>query len=252
MKNGNVAVLLVRPENTDNIGATARAVKNMGFSELRLVKPPSSWRSKGKKMAMAAGDILTAAREFPALDKAIQDLSFVVGTTRRRGKGRGCFYSFPDTVSRIREKSERFKIGIVFGCESKGLSNRDLDLCDWLVTIPSSPQYPSLNLAQAVMVLLFSLSSPRFSDPKSAAEKFLSKKETRIALKHFEGALQALGYRRGGNDLLPRILKTMDGLLKRGGLLAAEAQMIKGLSRRIREKVLSCETDKDKMTSKES
>jgi tRNA C32,U32 (ribose-2'-O)-methylase TrmJ len=80
----------------------------------------------------------------------------------------------------------------------------------------------------------------------------LNKEEIGSALKHFEAALKALGYRRGGNDLLPRILGTMGGLFKRSGLLEPEAQMIKGLSRRICEKVLSSSAHEDRIPQKES
>lgn len=247
MKHANLVVVLVAPENVDNIGAVARALKNTGFSELRLVRPPKHWRTKGRKMAMSAADVLRRGKEFVSLEKAVYDLNFVVGTTRRQGTGRGFFLPFRETLEKVRKSSARLKTGIVFGCESKGLANKDSALCDQLVTIPASLRYPSFNLAQAVMVTLFSLSLSPGEERSGGQERFLNKKETGIALKHFEAALKALGYRRGGNDLLPRILGTMKGLFKRSGLLGPEAQMIKGLSRRIREKILSCRVRKCKI-----
>ena len=242
MKKENIAVILVSPENPDNIGAAARAVKNMGFSDLRLVKPPRGWRVKARKMAMTAGDTLKATKVFLSLREAILDLGLVIGTTRRGGEHRGTFLPFDKTISGIRRHSSSRKAGIVFGRESKGLANEDSALCDQLVTIPTGPAYPSLNLAQAVMVMLFALSWER-SGPHEAAllseERNLNKKEIEAAIAHFEEALKVLGYKKGGADLLPRILKTLRGLIKRAGLLEPEAQMIKGLSRRIREKVLN-------------
>ncbi len=243
MNPARIAAILVAPENVDNIGAAARAVKNMGFSDLRLVRPPQNWKTKGKKMAMSAVDVLKKARPFESLAAATRDLTLVIGTTRRSGAGRGLFVSFPEAISMIREKSGSGKIGIVFGCESKGLANRDIQLCDHLVTIPTGVLYPSLNLAQAVMVTLFALSSTQNLRVKEDPSKgrFLTQKEILATMRHFEKALWALGYRKGGADLLPRILQTLRGLLKRSGLLEPEAQMIKGLSRRIKEKVLSCQ-----------
>ena len=251
MKKEKIAIILVSPENPDNIGAVARAVKNMGFADLRLVSPPRAWRAKAKKMAMSASDILKKGKAYASLQDAIQDLGVVIGTTRRLGGHRGTFLSFDKTVAKIRGSSRQQKIGIVFGRESKCLENEDSALCDHLVTIPTGPSYPSLNLAQAVMVTLFALSwdgssscrAPldRCEDPsaKEAAvhARVLDKKEIEVTIEHFEKALKALGYKKGGADLLPRILRTLRGLIKRSGLLEPEAQMIKGLSRKIREKM---------------
>ena len=241
MKLGNIAVILVTPENPDNIGAVARAIKNMGFSDLRLIRPPRKWRVQGKKLAMSAADTLKKAIEYPSLQEAVRDLGLVIGTTRRKGGGRGTFLSFDQVVTKIRKSTARQKVGIVFGCESKGLANQDSGLCDHLVTIPTGKAYPSLNLAQAVMVMLFSISWRRDAQKVIHYERALNKQQIDITIQHFERALRVLGYRQGGADLLPRILQTLRGLIKRNGLLEPEAQMIKGLSRRITEKVLSGE-----------
>ena len=265
MKKEKIAIILVSPENPDNIGAVARAVKNMGFVALRLVEPPRTWRAKATKMAMSAADILKKGEEYSSLQDAIQDLGLVIGTTRRLGGHRGTFLPFDQAVSKVRGNSHHQKIGIVFGRESKGLANEDSALCDHLMTIPTGPSYPSLNLAQAVMVVLFALSwdRPNFSflsqkgslggpnlrcasidrywdhGAKEAAPhvRALNKKEIEVTIAHFKEALKALGYKKGGADLLPRILRTLRGFIKRGGLLEPEAQMIKGLSRKIREKI---------------
>jgi len=238
MKKEKIAIILVSPENPDNIGAAARAVKNMGFVGLRLVAPPENWRKLAKKMAVSAEDILKNGKEYDSLQDAIQDLGFVIGTTRRLGGHRGTFLSFDKTVSKIRGSSHHQKIGIVFGRESKGLANEDSALCDHLVTIPTDSVYPSLNLAQAVMVMLFALSWKRGATEAISHTRALNKREVEVTIEHFEEALKALGYKKGGADLLPRILRTLRGLIKRSGLLEPEAQMIKGLSRKIREKIL--------------
>ena len=238
MKKENIAIILVSPENPDNIGAVARAVKNMGFMGLRLVAPPRAWRAKAKKMAVSATDILEKGKEYSSLKDAIQDLGLVIGTTRRVGGQRGAFLPFDKAVSKIRGTSRGQKIGIIFGRESKGLANDESALCDHLATIPTGPLYPSLNLAQAVMVMLFALSWERRASRAVPHERALNKQEIETTIAHFEEALKVLGYKKGGADLLPRILRTLRGLIKRGGLLEPEAQMIKGLSRKIREKIL--------------
>ncbi|MFH1800564.1 MAG: RNA methyltransferase [Candidatus Omnitrophota bacterium] len=239
MKKENIAIILVFPENPDNVGAAARAVKNMGFSNLRLVGPPRSWQVKAKKMAVSAEDILKKGVEYASLKDAIRDLGLVIGTTRRSGRQRGTFLSFDKTLAKIRGNSCNRKVGIVFGRESKGLANEESALCDHLVTLPTGSSYPSLNLAQAVMVMLFALCRERRIEKTVSRERILNKKKTEVAISHFEEVLKVLGYKKGGADLLPRILRTLRGLLKRSGLLEPEAQMIKGLSRKIREKILN-------------
>ena len=251
MKKENIAIILVSPENPDNIGAVARAVKNMGFAELRLVEPPRAWRVKAKKMAVSAEDILKKGKEYDSLQEAIQDLGLVIGTTRRAGGQRGAFLPFDKAISKVRGSSSSQKIGIVFGRESKGFSNEDSALCDYLVTVPTGPSYPSLNLAQAVMVMLFALSWERRAAKAISHERALNKQEIETTIAHFEEALKVLGYKKGGADLLPRILRTLRGLIKRSGLLEPEAQMIKGLSRKIREKILNYPSHKDRITQKE-
>ena len=261
-----VAVILAEPENPDNIGAAARAMKNMGFEDLRLVRPPKAWRSPAKKMAMSACDLLEKAAVFQTFEAAVADRTFVVGTTRRQGPKRGVFLPFFEMIQRIQKMDSPDRPAVVFGKESKGLNNQTLRLCDWVTTIPTHCVYPSLNVAQSVMTVLFSLFSfqtassatqllkfreltgARFSSGKAypfdsetsvtgaPALVYLSKDQVEDVLERFKAALRALGYQSGGADKLNRIIFTLRDLIKRSGLLEREAQMLRGLSRRILEK----------------
>jgi len=239
MMNKNLSVILVHPENPHNIGAVARAMKNMGAKDLRLVKPPAQWKEKGKKMAVSAYDILARARVFASTEKAVADLSFVAGTTRRRGKERN-FVPFGKGIQEISKKSKKLKIGILFGKESKGLANQDLDFCDRFIRIPAHESFPSFNLSQAVMVTLFALRITTFSKKETNQERapqLLKKQEVSSTIAVFKESLKALGYGKERSDVLNRITATFSGILRRSGLLHKEAQMIKGISRRIRERV---------------
>lgn len=233
----SIAIILVEPENPDNIGAVARAMKNMGLSDLRLVSPPKSWKKRGKKLAMSAADTLFAAKSYRKLSAAVTDLNFMIGTSRRTGQHRGRFEPFDKSIDKILKLSKSQKIGILFGKESKGLDRESTERCDWLIMIPSHEAYPSLNLAQAVMTVAFSLyrkSSGKQSFIPVHEKLFLaSKGEQREAMKQWEAALRGLNYTGPREDLLERILATTEGIFKRNGMLVSEAQMIKGLSRRI-------------------
>ena len=149
-------MVLVEPENPDNIGAVARAMKNMGLRNLRLVKPPRGWKRRGRKMAMKARDTLESARVFETVKEAVSDARLVIGTTRRMGPKRGLFIPFQTALQKLTAMPQS-RAAILFGKESKGLSNRDLAMCDWVTTLPSHSDYSSINLAQAVMIIGFSI-----------------------------------------------------------------------------------------------
>ncbi|MSR78424.1 MAG: TrmJ/YjtD family RNA methyltransferase [Candidatus Omnitrophica bacterium] len=234
-----VAILLVEPENPDNIGAAARSMKNMALCDLRLVGPPADWEIKARKLAVSALDILENARVFDSVKAAIQDAVLVVGTTRRIRRFNPNRIQFTEAVQKLKVMSRRKQVVIMFGKESKGLDNDSLDHCDLITSIPVSADYPSMNLAQAVMVMTFALhyalgdSTP--AADRGVAGEFVQKKEMFEVLEVLRGALSILGYQEEP-DVLDRIIHTFHGLMKRGGLLKREEQMLKGISRRIRER----------------
>ena len=226
-------VVLDSPENPDNIGAVARAMKNMGAGDLRLVNPPAGWREMGKKMAVGASDLLSEARIFESLKDAVGDTCFVLGTTRRFGTKRRVFLEFDKAIDKVRCLDKKSKAAIVFGRESKGLSNESLRVCDWYTAIPSNPEFPSINLAQAVMIFCFSLYGGHSPVKGLKYPSHVRKDEFESAMEVFRKAIIHLQYK---PDLVSRIDATFRAMIKRGGLIKSEAQMIKGISRRICER----------------
>jgi len=226
-------IILNEPENPDNIGATARAMKNMGFKDLRLVKPPADWREKASKMAVWADDLLSSAKVYDSLKEAISDMSLVIGTTRREGGRRRAFIDFDKALQKAGGVSGRKKAAFLFGKESKGLSNEDLSMCDFYTTLPADSGYPSINLAQSVMIVCFSIHALLEGlnrEIRQANLQYVNKEEFESVMKAFSGAVEKLEYK---PEIAKRIDFTFRGLLKRGGMLKSEGQMIKGLSRRI-------------------
>src|SRR5437879_6066770 len=146
------AFVLFRPKAPGNVGAAARALKNMGFSDLRLVAPQRPHMA-GAAMAVHGCDLLAAARVYPELAAALADRSLVVGTTARAGPYRREAQPIRDAASALINDATR--IALVFGPEDFGLTNEELKLCHRLVTIPTAPAYPSLNLAQAVLIVAY-------------------------------------------------------------------------------------------------
>lgn len=243
----NIRFILVEPENPDNIGAVARAMKNMGFMDLRLINPPNNWRSKSKKMAMHATDVLHDAKVTTTVAEALEDVHLAIATSRRTGPRRGSFVDFHSAVKQAKEVVAVQRIAFVFGKESMGLDNDALDLCDLVAIIPTNPECPSINLAQAVMITAFSMAeiafTPVYNDRKTNVMKvlkkptFVGKKEIAEVLNVMEETLIVLGYKHGhGSRAVERIKASWHALFKRSGLLGRETQMLKGFTRRVRER----------------
>src|SRR5215472_6294764 len=166
------AFVLFKPKSPGNIGAAARALKNMGCGDLRIVQPagfhfaydneraraqqgPGS--DDAKTMAVHGRDVLAAATTHPGLDSALADRTLVVGTTARAGLYRSEARPLREVSHELSALSEANRIALVFGPEDCGLTNEELKFCQRLITIPTAPEYPSLNLAQAVMIVAYEL-----------------------------------------------------------------------------------------------
>jgi tRNA/rRNA methyltransferase len=147
------AIVLVSPKGPDNIGSVARAMKNFGLSDLRIVAPRCSLED-ARKMAVHAFDVIETSSQHATLLEAVNECDFVVGTTARFRK------DFPEmtTPRQVAAKVlSHHQPAIVFGREEHGLFNDELELCHALLSIPTGSQYPVLNLAQAVQVVVYEL-----------------------------------------------------------------------------------------------
>jgi tRNA/rRNA methyltransferase len=155
-----IIFVLVRPAVPENVGAAARALKTMGFAQLRIVGSEVHREKKARILAHASTDILDNATSFPDLDSALADIDFSVGTSAKDRHQR----RYQLTPAQLREtivaKQQIIaRVAIVFGCEESGLSNTELARCDALSSIALATDYPSLNLAQAVMLYAYELAS---------------------------------------------------------------------------------------------
>lgn len=160
----DIAIVLVEPARGGNVGAAARAMKTMGFVDLRIVgDEPAPWNGEeARAFAHGSVDILDNASRYPTLERALADRDLVVGSTARRRGKRDDYYEPPQLRELLRDGLRGERIALVFGREESGLSNEELDLCHLVTAIPMRAAYPSLNLAQAVMVYCYELAPLRF------------------------------------------------------------------------------------------
>ncbi len=234
------AVILVEPQLAENIGMTARAMANFGLSELRLVNPKNGWPKKGvREAASGATHVLDRATVYPTVEAALSDLTYVLATTaRERGQMKRVF-SPEEGMAEIAGRQGQ-RVGVMFGRERVGLSNDEVSLADAIITFPVSPDFPSLNLAQAVLLVGYEWrrASGRASLPFTG--EMLSPPATREALialfGNLEAALDGAGFyppeKRGGmvrnmRDMLHRMAMTEQDVRTFQGALRAVTRAMK-------------------------
>ena len=153
----SIRIVLVGTTHPGNIGAVARAMKNMGLSDLALVNPRTFPHDDATARASGATDILETAKVVTSLQDALTDCVYVAGASARSRTISWPSMAPRDCAERMLLESKGGKVAAVFGPEKAGLDNDDLSLCHTLLTIPTNPEFSSLNLAMAVQVLTYEL-----------------------------------------------------------------------------------------------
>ncbi|MSR12826.1 MAG: RNA methyltransferase [Gammaproteobacteria bacterium] len=153
----NVSIVLVNTSHPGNIGAAARAMKNMGLSQLTLVQPMNFPSAVAVGRAVSALDILESARVVDSLQEAVTDCGLVIGASARSRRIPWPMLSPELCASKVVNEQKLNKVALVFGREDSGLNNEELQLCHFQVQIPADEVYSSLNLAAAVMVICYEL-----------------------------------------------------------------------------------------------
>ena len=153
----SIRIVLVGTTHPGNIGACARAMKNMGLSDLALVAPEKFPHKDATARASGAVDILENATVVDSLDEAIKDCVFTAGASARSRTINWPCMEPRECATKLLDKSQAGPVAAVFGPEKYGLTNAQLDLCDTLLTIPTNPDFSSLNLGMAVQILTYEL-----------------------------------------------------------------------------------------------
>ena len=148
-------VVLDRPQDPINVGAVVRAVKNMGLSRLRLVRPAPFEREELLRIAHHSEDLLDRIEVFDYLDDALADATFVVGTAAVRHSGHRQTHDVRGLAAALVARSSDETIALLFGTEDDGLDLYALDRCHLVATLPTDAAYPALNLAQSVLLFLY-------------------------------------------------------------------------------------------------
>lgn len=166
----DVRIILVGTTHPGNIGACARAMKNMGLSDLMLVRPRHFPHEDATARASGANDILESVRVVENLDDALVDCVYVAGASARSRTINWPSFTPRECAARLLKEGQTAKVAAVFGPEKSGLTNEDLDRCHALLTIPTDPGFSSLNLAMAVQILTYELRMATLDGPPPVYE----------------------------------------------------------------------------------
>ena len=150
-----IRIILVGTTHTGNIGSVARAMKTMGLSQLYLVAPKELPDGQAYALSAGASDILANAKVFDTLEQAITDCPLVVGSSARSRTLSWPMLEPRECGVKAVQEAATHPVALVFGRESSGLTNEELQLCNYHVCIPANPEYSSLNLAMAVQIVTY-------------------------------------------------------------------------------------------------
>ncbi len=241
----NFAFVLFKPKSPGNVGASARALKNMGLYDLRIVNGTMSATgiadelallapgSRAAQMAVHGRDVLHAASIHEALDSALADRQVVVGTTARAGPYRSEAKPVREAAAELTRLSEANQIALLFGPEDCGLTNQELKLCHRLITIPTAPSYPSLNLAQAVMIVAYELMmAAGAARPILAPQQWAASRDIDAMLVRMAQVLVAIGFLPEDNP--DHIMFALRAIVGRAGLQPRELDILNGIASQIR------------------
>lgn len=221
-----IRIVLADTSHPGNIGASARAMRNMGLRELVLVRPQAPPDAEAARAAGGA-ELLARARIEPSVEAAVADCGLVLGTSARSRSANFRVIDPRAAAAELAAASAVRPAAVLFGGERNGLSNADLARCQALVRIPADPGYESLNLAQAVQIVCYEIRLALGTAASGPAEPPASVREMEALDAHLEAVLGRVGFMHEGNasQLAPRIRR----LLARAVPDAGEVRILRGL-----------------------
>ena len=234
----SVKIVLVGTTHPGNIGAAARAMKNMGFRHLSLVKPKEFPSDVATYRSKAAKDILENALIFNNLQEAVVDCELVIGTSARDRKVPWPILSPKESAEEVSKSLKIHKIAIVFGREDRGLTNEELGLCNYHVHIPTDPEYSSLNLSQAVQILVYEIRMAVLSGDENQDYwdiELANNNQTELLIQHMDELMQEVDFYDVDNPR--KLLLRVRRFFKRSRIDVMETNIFRGLFATIQKKL---------------
>lgn len=235
---GQPAFVLVRPQMGENIGAAARAMLNFGLERMRVVAPRDGWPSeRAVAMASGAGRLLDTAQLTDSVAEAVGDCAYVFATTaRQRGLTKPVYSPEAAMAEAARRIARGEKVGVLFGPERAGLENEDIAVANAIVTVPVNPAFPSLNLAQCVLLTAYEWRRAHGDIAEVVTEMggsdWAEAIEVEKLAEHYETRLEEAGFFFPEHKA-PGMKVNLRNLWSRMPLTRADVQMLHGVMRQM-------------------
>lgn len=233
-RQSKIRMVLVNTTHPGNIGGAARAIKNMGLTELYLVQPREYPAPRAVWRAAGARDILANAKVVESLDEAIEGCGLVVGTSARERRIPWPLINPRECGEKIWSEAASHDVALLFGREDRGLTNSELQKCNFHVHIPSNPDYSSLNLATAVQVLAYEVRMASLQDDKGVLpamdewdQPLATADELELFHNHLAETMATLKFYDPDNP--KQLLTRMRRLFNRTRMDKMEVSMLRGL-----------------------
>src|SRR5881394_37830 len=228
-----ITVVLHEPQDLVNIAHVVRGMKNFGVRDLRLVNPREYEAYRVEGIAHQTQDVLARVHVLPSLEQALADCVHIVGFTARGRTAKRNVQRPREAAAEVSGLADAGPVALLFGREDKGLSNEALDRCHRVVTIPSDPAYASLNLAHAVVVMLYELALARgaealpFKTPRRTSEPADAAEIERL-FADIAGALQTIEFFKTRNA--DAVMRTLREVAHRTPLDAREVKLLRAMA----------------------
>ena len=231
MQDAGPALVLVHPHVPGNLGSVARAAKNFGVTDVRLIEPACSPDEEAIRLASGADELLAGMRRYPTLVEAVADFDAVVATSSLRGRSERRWLTLAELPEFLASLGPEARLAYVFGPERSGLTEEERSRASATLTLPTNPWFPTMNLSHAVAVIL--AVHRAFAAPTAATrpEELASSRDVEAAVEHWDRALEAIGfYDTGHRD---RSLRDWRRIVAAHPLSAREVAILRGVANRI-------------------
>lgn len=229
-----IRIILVEPEKAGNIGAVARSMKNFNLLDLWIVNPKTPLSIEARAFAMHGYDILSRAKTVGTMSEALRRVDLVAGTSSVAATSTSNLSRVSISPTELAEKIRTFKgkVGIVFGRESSGLSNKEVEACDFMVTIPANRDYNVLNIASAASIIFYEIFQAR---SKGRSLELASKPAKEQLLLHFDQLVKRSDVQQHKRRLAQRAFRN---IISRSFISKREASVLLGVFRKASAKLV--------------
>jgi tRNA/rRNA methyltransferase len=231
MPKEGAAVVLVRPYNPANLGAAARACLNFGVSDLRLIEPAAAADDESRRLASGADAVLDEIRRFDRLEDAVAEFDAVIATSSLRGREEQRFLALFELPSFLASLGDAARVAFVFGPERSGLTEQERSRAAACLKLPTSPEFPTLNLTHAVAVVLAVAGLSSREPAGEPSEPWAAASEVEATVAHWDRALEAIGFYDTGHR--ERSLRDWRRIVAGRPLSRKEVAMLRGVANRV-------------------